>query len=369
MRERKRCFSLSYDALLLLTILGLQFLGGVNGGCEEAPVMFSFGDSNADTGGLAAGLGFPVNPPNGRSFFGRSTGRLSDGRLVIDFLCQSLNTSFLNPYLESVGSNFHNGANFAVVGSSTLPKYVPFALNIQIMQFLHFKTRSLELAASGSKGYVNQEGFQNALYMIDIGQNDLSDSFAKNLSYVQVVERIPLVIAEIKDAMKTLYNQGGRKFWVHNTGPLGCLPQKLWLVQRNEGDLDATGCISSYNSAAQLFNTALLHLCQEMKSELADATIVYVDIYSIKYDIISNAKRYGFLNPLMACCGAGGPPYNYNIKMTCGNPGSQACSDGSQYISWDGTHYAEAANAIVAKRILSTDYSTPKMSFDFFCHK
>ncbi|KAJ8447107.1 hypothetical protein Cgig2_022836 [Carnegiea gigantea] len=187
MRGRKRGFSLSYEALLLLTILGLQFLGGVSGGCEEAPVMFSFGDSNADTGGLAAGLGFPVNPPNGRSFFGRSTGRLSDGRLVIDFLCkfpplfsllatvslldpesqthkhsqlhsddqiflvcgQSLNTSFLNPYLESVGSNFHNGANFAVVGSSTLPKYVPFALNIQIMQFLHFKTRSLELAASG----------------------------------------------------------------------------------------------------------------------------------------------------------------------------------------------------------------------------
>uniref|UniRef100_A0A7C8ZES2 GDSL esterase/lipase n=1 Tax=Opuntia streptacantha TaxID=393608 RepID=A0A7C8ZES2_OPUST len=88
MRERKSCFSLSFEALLVVLILGLQFLEGVNGGCEEAPVIFSFGDSNADTGGLAAGLGFPVNPPNGRSFFGRSTGRLSDGRLVIDFLCK-----------------------------------------------------------------------------------------------------------------------------------------------------------------------------------------------------------------------------------------------------------------------------------------
>jgi hypothetical protein len=33
------------------------------------------------------------------------------------------------------GSTFTNGGNFAVVGSYTLPKYVPFSLNIQVMQF------------------------------------------------------------------------------------------------------------------------------------------------------------------------------------------------------------------------------------------
>jgi hypothetical protein len=47
------------------------------------------------------------------------------------------------------GSGFTNGANFAVVGSSTLPKYVPFSLNIQLMQFLHFKSRTLELVTAG----------------------------------------------------------------------------------------------------------------------------------------------------------------------------------------------------------------------------
>lgn len=56
--------------------------------CKKPPVIFVFGDSNSDTGGLVAGLGFPVNPPYGRSFFARSTGRLSDGRLLIDFLCK-----------------------------------------------------------------------------------------------------------------------------------------------------------------------------------------------------------------------------------------------------------------------------------------
>jgi hypothetical protein len=49
--------------------------------------MFNFGDSNSDTGGLAAGAGFRLHRPFGRRFFGRPSGRFSDGRLYIDFLC------------------------------------------------------------------------------------------------------------------------------------------------------------------------------------------------------------------------------------------------------------------------------------------
>lgn len=49
------------------------------------PAIFNFGDSNSDTGGIAALYG-PVPPPNGETFFGGSAGRLCDGRLFIDFL-------------------------------------------------------------------------------------------------------------------------------------------------------------------------------------------------------------------------------------------------------------------------------------------
>lgn len=58
----------------------------------------------------------------------------------------------MSPYLDSVKSNFSNGANFAIVGSSTLPKYVPFALNIQVMQFLHFKASLLDPTVTGTIG-------------------------------------------------------------------------------------------------------------------------------------------------------------------------------------------------------------------------
>ncbi|XP_057439063.1 GDSL esterase/lipase At1g09390-like [Lotus japonicus] len=336
--------------------------------CDVPAVLFVFGDSNSDTGGLTSGLGFPINLPNGRTFFHRSTGRLSDGRLVIDLLCQSLNTRFLTPYLDSLsGSSFTNGANFAVVGSSTLPKYVPFSLNIQVMQFLHFKARTLELVSAGAKNVINDEGFRAALYLIDIGQNDLADSFAKNLTYVQVIKKIPTVITEIENAVKSLYNEGARKFWVHNTGPLGCLPKILALAQKK--DLDLFGCLSSYNSAARLFNEALYHSSQKLRTRLKDATLVYVDIYAIKHDLIANATKYGFSNPLTVCCGFGGPPYNFDLRVTCGQPGYQVCDEGSRYVNWDGTHHTEAANTFIASKILSTDYSTPRTPFEFFCHR
>ncbi|XP_076907328.1 GDSL esterase/lipase At1g09390-like [Bidens hawaiensis] len=358
------CCSCSILIIIVTLVVVPEFSESV---CTSRPLIFNFGDSNSDTGGLVGGLGYSIDSPYGRAFFPRSTGRLSDGRLIIDFLCQSVNSSFLPAYMESLGSTFSNGANFAVIGSSTLPKFVPFALNVQVMQFLHFKSRSYDLLASGLEQMINNDGFQRALYMIDIGQNDLSDAFANKYSYAKVIKRIPLILAEIKSAIKSIHDIGSRKFWVHNTGPLGCLPQKLWLVQPSSTELDPHGCISSYNSAAKLLNEGLNHLCTELRSELKDSTIVYVDIYTIKYDLIANASKYGFTSPLMACCGFGGPPYNYNINVTCGHDGAQVCDKGSQFIYWDGIHHTEAANSVMASKILSQQYSTPRVPFNFFC--
>lgn len=93
--------------------------------------------------------------------------------------------------------------------------------------------------------------------------------------------------------MQTIYENGGRNFWVHNTGPLGCLPQKLSLFNKDNRDLDPNGCLKSFNDAAKAFNDGLHTLSVEMRSELKNATIVYVDIYTIKYDLFANSTKYG----------------------------------------------------------------------------
>ena len=50
---------------------------------------------------------------------------------------------------------------------------------------------------------ISENGFRNALYMIDIGQNDLLVAlYAANLTYAPVAAKIPPFIAEIKLAIQ-----------------------------------------------------------------------------------------------------------------------------------------------------------------------
>ncbi|BAD54729.1 putative lipase homolog [Oryza sativa Japonica Group] len=262
--------------------------------CARRPVVFAFGDSNTDTGGIAAGMGYYFPLPEGRAFFRRATGRLCDGRLVIDHLCESLNMSYLSPYLEPLGTDFTNGANFAISGAATAPRNAAFSLHIQVQQFIHFKQRSLELASRGEAVPVDADGFRNALYLIDIGQNDLSAAFsAGGLPYDDVVrQRFPAILSEIKDAIQSLYYNGAKNLWIHGTGPLGCLPQKLAVPRADDGDLDPSGCLKTLNAGAYEFNSQLSSICDQLSSQLRGATIVFTDILAIKYDLIANHSSY-----------------------------------------------------------------------------
>ncbi|XP_056170488.1 GDSL esterase/lipase At1g09390-like [Syzygium oleosum] len=296
--------------------------------CKRKPVIFNFGDSNSDTGGFSAALGINFALPDGRAFFHEATGQLCDGRLTIDFLCESLNTSYLSPYLGSLGPNFGNGANFAVAGSATLPRFQPFSLDVQVRQFLLFQLRSPLLLSRGHANLVGEDGFTDALYIIDIGQNDLATQFT-TLPYSQVVGNISVVIEEIRLAISSIYQTGGKNFWVHNAGPFGCLPNILVTSAHTQSDIDELGCLRSRNNAAREFNRQLRSLCDDLRPQMKNATIVYVDVFAIKYDLIANHAKHGFENPLMACCGNGGPPYNYNPNITCGRIGFTVCDEAS----------------------------------------
>ncbi|XP_075657062.1 GDSL esterase/lipase At1g54790-like isoform X2 [Castanea sativa] len=341
------------------------------------PAVFNFGDSNSDTGELTVGLGFFLDPPNGQHYFKTSTGRFCDGRLIIDFLMEEMDLPFLNAYLDSVGlPSFRKGCNFAAAGSTIRPatptSVSPFSFGVQVAQFLRFKARVLELLPKGKKlvKYLPEEDyFEKGLYMFDIGQNDLAGAFySKSLD--QILASIPAILVEFETGIQKLYDQGARNFWIHNTGPLGCLPQNVAKFGTDPSQLDELGCVSQHNQASKLFNLQLHALCRKLQGQFSDANVTYVDIFTIKYNLVANYSRYGFEQPIMACCGFGGPPLNYDSRVSCGQTKilngtsvtAKGCPDSTEYVSWDGIHYTEAANQYVSSQILTGKYSDPPFS-------
>ncbi|XP_008804229.1 GDSL esterase/lipase ACHE-like isoform X1 [Phoenix dactylifera] len=353
----------------------------------DFPAIFNFGDSNSDTGGLSAAFG-PAPPPNGETFFGMPAGRYSDGRLIIDFIAQSLGLPYLSAYLDSVGTNFSHGANFATAGSTIRRQnktlfqggFSPFSLDVQSWQFSQFKSRS-QLAYKRGGVFKDllptEDYFSRALYTFDIGQNDLTSGYFDNMTTEEVKAYVPDVLNKFTIVVKNIYGQGGRFFWIHNTGPFGCLPYVLDRLLLTAAQVDRVGCGAPFNEVAKLFNVKLKKTVNQLRKDLPLAVFTYVDVYSVKYELISQANKHGFEHPLVTCCGHGGK-YNYNAHLGCGGKITvnnteilvgKSCEDPSKRTCWDGVHYTEAANKWVFDQIVEGAFSDPPIPLRMACKK
>ncbi|KAJ4711000.1 GDSL esterase/lipase [Melia azedarach] len=351
------------------------------------PAIFNFGDSNSDTGGLSAAFG-QAPFPNGETFFHSPAGRYSDGRLIIDFIAQGLGLPYLSPFLDSVGSNFSHGVNFATGGSTVRPQnttisqsgYSPISLDLQSVQYSDFHRRSSIFRKQGGVYEIllpKEDYFSKALYTFDIGQNDLTSGFKQNMTFEQVKAYVPDVLRQFSIVIKKVYAGGGRSFWIHNTGPLGCLPYTLDRFLVSASLVDKYGCATPFNEVAELFNSKLKRAVVLLRKDLPLAAITCVDVYSVKLSLITQAKTIGFENPLLACCGHGGK-YNYNKNRKCGSKitvnGKEilianSCKDPSIRINWDGVHYTEAANKWVYNQIINGSFSDPPIPLKMACYR
>lgn len=91
-----------------------------------------------------------------------------------------------------------------------------------------------------------------------------------------------------------MYRDGARAFWVHNTGPIGCIPVAIRSIPNPlPGDLDQNGCVRYQNDAALEFNRQLKEQVVKLRANLSDASLVYVDVFAAKTKLIANAKEEG----------------------------------------------------------------------------
>ncbi|GAB4831798.1 hypothetical protein Ancab_005811 [Ancistrocladus abbreviatus] len=115
---------------------------------------------------------------------------------------------------------------------------------------------------------------------------------------------------------------------------------------------DQVGCIKPFNVAAQEFNKQLRDKVSQLRTQLPDTAFTYVDIYSARYSMFKNPKHFGFVDSLGQCIFNG---------TTCNNP--------SEYITWDGIHYTEAANRWVANLTLDGSLCDPPLPITKACLK
>lgn len=350
----------------------------------DFPAIFNFGDSLSDTGGCAATFIAP-KWPYGETFFHMPAGRFCDGRLMIDFIAQNLSLPYLGAYLDSLGTNFARGTNFAVAASTIAPQtsiipnggFSPFYLDVQYYQFTEFKNRSQIIRKRGGiykELMPKEEYFSKALYTIEIGGNDIGAGFFGNQSIAQVRASIPGIVDRFSTNVKNLYNTGARSFWIHNTGPMGCYT--YFIVGLPNVEFDSAGCAKNYNEVCQYFNLKLKQAVAQLRKDLPLAALTYVDIYTAKYTLISQPAKYGFELPLVACCGYGGK-YNFSSVGTCGDTvtvnGTQftidSCASPWKRVSWDGVHSTEAANKFYFDLISTGAFSDPPIPLKRACHR
>ncbi|CAA7402676.1 unnamed protein product [Spirodela intermedia] len=316
--------------------------------------IFNSGDSNSEGGFWAA---FPAQSvPFGRPSVGPPAGLLT-GRL--EHAAQALGIPFLSPYLQSIGSNYTHGANFATLASTVMlpntSQFVtgisPFSLAIQLSQMKQFKVRVLELVLEGGS-LPPEDIFGRSLYTLDIDRND----FPSNLAAVGsdgFKQYLPQVVDQIAWTIRELYAIGGRTFLVSNLAPVGCCPH---------------GCVVSYNDAVEQYNILLKEALRRTQSSLAGATVVYADIHAVKLELLRHPADH-------VCCGYGGGASNFDPRVYCGNTKvidgtavtATACADPQNYVSWDGIHATEAANKLVAAAILGASYLDPPFRLADHC--
>lgn len=396
----------------VVAFVGLVFLFSSSvskvGAASCPKQVFAFGDGTFDTGSISSIFPSLLNydyPPYGSTHFGKPSGRFSDGRLVVDFLCEALGIPKLPSYAQTVSSDFSNGISFGSAFSTigevktgqTAGPFMflnPFSLPMQVAQYLEFKTTAglvhadktipntkisiqegqgedtdvvaatLEQGVHAKARLPRNEDFARGLYLVSTGAHDLINMFNQNFTIEHMKGSFEKLMTTYGLAVRAFAKRGARDIVVFDVEPLGCQPFLLTLLPQSESDIDRKGCRISVNALVQKFNKELRIRVEQWRAQ-HKANVVYLSQYDIKIDLINDIES-GFNNTNIACCGVPDSPYNVNIVVPCGPPGfdprtntplqATSCSSPSSYLYWDGFYTTEAANKYVAQKILSGEY-------------
>ncbi|KAL8539966.1 hypothetical protein ACS0TY_001534 [Phlomoides rotata] len=260
--------------------------------------------------------------------------------------------SFPPPYLSpnAAASAFDVGINYASGASGILNETgtlfigrVP--LSVQISNFE--KTRKYMLNAVGENR--SRSVLKDAIFSLTIGSNDVLNYFQPppinpflNISPLAFQD---IMVSNFTMHLKRLHGLGARKLVVVGIGPLGCIP----FVRAINVITGGGECSEKVNAFVRGYNQKLKEELHQLNLEMGpNAVFVYANSYDIFTHIILDYRKHGFVNRDGPCCGGYVPPFLCTTN-------SEVCSDRKSYVFWDAYHPTEAANRIIAHKLLNGD--------------
>ncbi|KAK2354586.1 acetylajmaline esterase [Trifolium repens] len=361
--------------ILFCITLTCGFLGNVVSNDNPLPyeAIFNFGDSISDTGNAMKSFGsMPSNSPYGSTYFKHPAGRLSNGRLIIDFIAEAYGLPFLPALLNlTKDQDIKKGVNFAFAGSSALeykfftqhavmPPSTSNSLSVQLGWF-----KGLKPSLCKSKEECD-DYFKKSLFFVgEIGGNDILSHVLSNKPVTKIREIVPLMVEEIANTASALIEEGVAELAIPGNFPIGCNAAFLSIVDsKKKEDYDEYGCLIAYNALAEYFNEQLKNAIDTLRKNNPQAKIIYFDYYNDAKRLYQAPQQYGFTSDknevLKACCGSNAP-YNVDVKKPCGTAGTTVCSDPSKQINWDGAHLTEAAYRMIAKGLVEGPFANPSL--------
>ncbi|KAM7483936.1 hypothetical protein LguiB_008519 [Lonicera macranthoides] len=346
--------------LVLLVTSSTSCLGRVIS--EKPNPLFIFGDSLFDAGNnnyINTTIRFQANFwPYGETFFNYPTGRVSDGRIIPDFIAEYAKLPLIQPYLQPQNHEFAYGTNFASAGAGALVETSPgMAINLKT-QLSYFKKVERQLAQKIGDNEAKKL-VSSAVYLFSIASNDYTYPFVSSSAFFHSYthdEYVKMVIGNITTVIKGIYKKGGRKFGFTNLAPLGCLPFGKALIQGNTGN---QYCVEEMIALVKLHNKALYKSLQSLERELKEFSYSHFDLYTAVTERMENPGKYGFKEGGRACCGSG----PFRGQNSCGGKRGikeyELCKNPSEYLFFDSGHPTEFASQQAAGLFWSgTSYIT-----------
>ncbi|KAG6666365.1 hypothetical protein I3843_01G023700 [Carya illinoinensis] len=329
---------------------------------EGLGASFIFGDSLVDAGNnnFLSTLSKANIPPNGIDFKaskGTPTGRYTNGRTIGDIIGEELGSpNYAVPFLSpnSTGKAILYGVNYASGGGGIMNATGRIFVNrlgmdVQIDYFnITRKQFDKLLGPSKARDYI----MKKSIFSVTIGANDFLNNYL--LPVLSIGARISQtpdafiddMLSHLSTQLTRLYQLDARKFVIGNVGPIGCIPYQKTINQLKEDE-----CVELPNKLALQYNARLKDLLAQLNENLPGALFVHANVYDLVLDLITNYKQHGFITSSKACCGNGG---QFAGIIPCG-PTSSMCAERSKHVFWDPYHPSEAANLIIAKKLLYGD--------------